>query len=107
MASKGPRTFEPQMRIIVLGVAADSPSGEITTAEAKERALNYFNPTPGDLEPNPLRSGEPMYYQIVGNVIGSHAESLTSVYHNGYAEKTGDGIRITSAGRAYLKNEGF
>lgn len=105
--SKGSRTFEPAMRIIVLRIAADSPNGEVTTSEAKERAHHYFNPTPGDLAPNPKRNGEPMYYQIVGNTIGSHGNSGTSIYSNGYAEYTGDGVRITPAGRAYLREKGF
>ena len=82
------RTFEKEMRVVVLRVAADSPSGAITTTEAKERAHNYFSPTQGDLEPNPNRGGEPMYYQIIGNVIGSHEASSTNIYHNEYAERT-------------------
>jgi hypothetical protein len=100
-----PRTFEKEMRLIVLRIAADSLSGEISTTEAKERAHKYFTPTPGDLEPNHLRNGEPMYYQIIGNVIGSHHGTSTSVYQNGYAEKIDDGIRITQEGREFIAKQ--
>jgi hypothetical protein len=99
------RTFEKEMRVVVLRVAADSPSGAITTTEAKERAHHYFSPTPGDLEPNPNRGGEPMYYQIIGNVIGSHEASSTNIYHNGYAERTPDGFSITQRGREFLDKQ--
>jgi hypothetical protein len=95
------------MRIVVLRIAADSPNGEISTTQAKEMAGFYFRPTPGDFEPNPLRKDEPMYMQIVGNIIESHKNSVTSVYQNGYAERTTDGIRITAEGRAYLRSKGF
>ncbi|MEK4031792.1 hypothetical protein WOC76_20495 [Methylocystis sp. IM3] len=98
----GERTFEKDMRIIVLRIAAESPNGEVTTTEAKERAQKYFSPTAGDLEPNPLRGGEPMYYQIIGNVIASHEASSTNIYHNGYAERITDGVRITQQGRQYI-----
>jgi hypothetical protein len=103
----GGRTFEREMRVIVLCMAADSTGGEITTTEAKERAHNYFSPTPGDLKPNPLRSGEPMYYQIIGNVIGSHENSSTNIYHSGYAERTTDGLYITQRGRDFLNKMGY
>lgn len=99
------RTFEKQMRVIVLRVAADSASGEITTTEAKERAHHFFSPTHGDLEPNPNRGDEPMYYQIIGNVIGSHEGSSMNIYHNGYAERTPDGLRITQKGREFLAKQ--
>jgi hypothetical protein len=99
------RTLEKEMRIIVLQVAADSLNGEITTTEAKERAHNYFTPTEGDLAPNPLRANEPMYYQIVGNVIGSHENTSTSIYLNGYAERILEGLRITQPGREFLENQ--
>jgi hypothetical protein len=103
MATAG-RTYEKEMRIIVLRIAADSPSGAITTTEAKDRAHHYFSPTLGDLEPNPNRGGEPMYYQIIGNVIGSHEGSLTSIYHAGHADRTQDGFRITQEGRNFIAN---
>jgi hypothetical protein len=100
------RTFEPEMRVIILRIAADAPNGTITTTEAKERAGKYFSPTEGDLEPNPLRAGEPMYYQIIGNATGSHGGSGKSLYSEGYALRTDDGLTITPEGRAYLREKG-
>ncbi len=105
MAGKTGRTFEGEMRTIVLRIAADSANGAISTTEAKEKAHLYFSPSDGDLKPNPKRNGEPMYYQIVGNVIGSHEKSRTSLYYKGYAERTEDGIRITAHGRDYLTSK--
>jgi hypothetical protein len=104
MARRPERHFEAKMRIVVLRVAADAPNGTVTTPDAKARAARYFTPTEGDLRLNPKHGNEPMYYQIVGNVIGSHANSRTSLYYKGYAERTDDGIRITDKGREYLKN---
>jgi hypothetical protein len=101
------RTFEPEMRVVILRIAADAPNGMIATTEAKERAHDYFSPTAGDLEPNPLRAGEPMYYQIIGNAIGSHEASGKSLYSEGYAVRTDDGLTITPEGRAYLREKGF
>jgi len=37
----------------------------------------------------------------VRNLI-SHKDSSTSMFSRGYAEYTGDGIRINDAGRAFL-----
>jgi len=105
--AKSNRTGEPEMRIIGLRVAADEPNGEVTTTNAKAKAAKYFAPSEGDMKLNPKHGNEPMYYQIVGNVIGSHSQSSTSLYYKGYAERTEDGIRITAAGRAYLKGKGF
>ena len=84
MATNGPRHFEKVMRIIVLRVAADAPNGEVTTPYAKARAAKYFTPTEGDLKLNPKHGNEPFYYQIVGNVIGSHDHTKTSLYYKGY-----------------------
>ena len=105
--ARQPRTFEAAMRVIVLQVADASRTGSISTNQAKADANKFFTPSAGDLRPNPKRAGEPMYYQIVGNVIGSHENSRTSIYHNGYAEKIEDGVRITDAGRAYLRSKGL
>jgi hypothetical protein len=103
MARRPDRHFEGRMRIIVLRVAADAPNGTVTTPDAKARAARYFVPTDGDMRLNPKHGNEPMYYQIVGNVIGSHANSRTSLYYKGFAERTDDGIRITEQGRDHLR----
>ena len=41
------------------------------------------------------------FSQKVRNLI-SHRDTRTSMFTRGYAEYTGDGIRITDAGRAFL-----
>jgi hypothetical protein len=41
------------------------------------------------------------FSQKVRNLV-SHRETSTSMFRKGYAEYTGDGIRITDAGRAFL-----
>jgi hypothetical protein len=91
------------MRTIVLRIADASPNGQVSTTEAKERASKYFDPTPGDMKPNPLDGNELMYYQIIAKVIGSDQANKASLYYKGFAERTEDGIRITEAGRAYLR----
>ena len=99
----GHRHFEKEMRIIVLRVAADEPHGEVSTPNAKAKAAKYFTPSDGDLKLNPKHGHEPFYYQIIGNVIGSHDHTKTSLYYKGYAERTENGLRITEAGRKYLE----
>jgi len=96
------RTTEKEIRIGVLLVAASLPEGKASTTELKEKMPEFIDLTSSDMELSQTRS-EPMYCQIVGNVI-CHAEGSTSLFTNGYAIRTDDGLSITPAGRALLKN---
>ncbi len=47
-----------------------------------------------------------MFHQIVGNIV-SHHENEGNIIAEGYAEYTGDGIKITASGLIHLKNQGY
>jgi hypothetical protein len=99
------RTTERDMRIAALQVAASHPDGYVTTTELKEEIGKFVSLTDGDLSHSPTRN-EPMYYQIVGNIV-SHSVSSQSLFSQGYATYTGDGIRITDTGREFLASTGL
>lgn len=105
-STKGGRTSEVEIAIAALRIAAERLGGEATTGALKENVPDYIDLTPGDLKPSPTRPNEKMYRQIVGNII-SHRNSKRNIICEGYAEYTGSGIRITEAGRAYLKSKGY
>jgi hypothetical protein len=106
MATKYNRTSEREIAIAALRIAATRPGGEASTTLLKEEMPDYVKLTPDDLKPSSTRRGEKMFHQIVGNII-SHKESAGNIIAEGYAEYTGDGIRITDAGRAFLKSKGY
>jgi hypothetical protein len=83
---------------------AAARGGEITTSDLIKALTLIFNPTGKDAEIIPGRS-DTYFSQKVRNLI-SHRDQETSFIHNGYADYTGDGIRITDAGRALLKSVG-
>ena len=106
MAKARDRLREPEARILTLRIAAGRPNREAETAYIKDRVPDYITLTPEDLKPSNTRGREPMWRQIVGNVI-SHKPSSTSIFTKGYAERLPDGIRVTDAGVAYLASLGF
>ena len=97
---------ESEARLLALRIAADL-GGEATTTQIKELVPKYRELTPEDLEPSTTRPNEQKWQQIMGNATGSHQPSSTSIFTNGYAEKTDDGIRLTKKGYAHLKTSGF
>lgn len=101
------RTPESEMRIGALQVARKN-GGFATTAQAKAEIDEFVGLTAQDHAVSRTRKGEPMYYQIVGNVV-SHEGSSYSIFRKGYAvrDEANDGFTITDAGRAYLTNLGL
>jgi hypothetical protein len=100
------RTSEPELAVAVLRIAADTPTGEASTTLLKKLVPEYINLTQSDVVQSQTRPNELMFHQIVGNVV-SHRESDGNIIQEGYAEYTGSGIRITSAGRDHLKRMGY
>jgi hypothetical protein len=99
------RTSESEIAIAALRIAGSRPNGEVSTHLLKQMIPDYINLTPGDLNPSPTRPNEQMWHQIVGNII-SHRENEGNIIGDGYADYTGTGIRITQAGRLYLRSLG-
>lgn len=98
------RLREKEARIWVLLIAANQPSGVVSTAYIKEHLPRFRPMSPDDLRPSRTRPGEPVWAQIVGNVI-CHKKSSTSIFVRGFAERTDDGIQILDAGRTYLERQ--
>ena len=105
-AKKAGRTSEPEMAIAALRIAASMPGGEATTTTLKEKVPDLVELTHDDLKQSNTRPSEKMYHQIIGNIV-SHHESDGNIIHEGYATYTGSGIKITDAGRAYLRRKGY
>lgn len=101
-ATAAGRTSESEIAIAALRVAAAHPSGEVPTSQLKKMIPKYVHLTAKDLEPSKTRPNEQMWQQIVGNII-SHREEDDNIIGAGYAEYTGEGIRITDAGRAIIE----
>ena len=99
--TKNNRTPESEMRIAALRVAQARPSGYASTTHIKKAVHKYVDLTPEDHTPSKTRDGEPLYCQIVGNVI-CHQDGSRSLFKRGLAIREEDGLRITDAGRAYL-----
>jgi hypothetical protein len=102
------RTPEAEMRIGALLVARGKPNGFATTTQTKEEIHHFVNLTPEDHATSITRNPEPMYYQIVGNVV-SHEGSSLSIFRKGYAirNEESDGFTITHDGLNYLTNLGL
>jgi hypothetical protein len=97
----GNRTPESEMRIGALQVAR-AKGGFATTAQVKAQIHKYVDLTPED-HANSKTRNEPMYYQIVGNVV-CHEGSSKSIFRKGYAvrDEERDGFSITHHGEQFL-----
>ncbi len=87
-----------------LRLAAQRPNKEITTSELIVELTELFNPSGKDAEIIPGRK-DTYFSQKVRNLI-SHREGETSFIANGYADYTGNGIKITENGNKLLKQIG-
>lgn len=94
------RIRERDLIIPSLRLAAQRPSGEISTVELIIELEAIFEPEGLDAEILEGRQ-DSRFSQKVRNLI-SHRAGQTSMFTRGYAEYTGDGIRITQAGRIFL-----
>jgi hypothetical protein len=74
--------------------------GYVSTAQLINDLEAEFAPEGQDAEILDGRN-DTYFSQKVRNLI-SHRESKTSMFKMGYAEYTGDGIKITDAGRRFL-----
>ena len=100
------RLREREARIIALKIAARAQNGYASTQEIKARFPEYLTFSPRDLRRSPTRKNEPVWEQIVRNVI-SHEKSRVSLFSQELAIRVGDGIRAIQKGLDYLKSIGF
>lgn len=95
------RITERDLRIPTLKAMASRRGGYISTSELIAELESEFRPQGEDALMLGNRS-DSRFSQIVRN-LKSHKLSSTSIFARGYAEALDDGMRITEAGRAYLK----
>lgn len=100
------RLFEAEARLLALKIAAECDGFEATTEYVKKRVPELVPLTPKDLQQSASRKNEKLWQQIVGNVI-SHKEGGRSLFTQGLAVRTANGLKVTDAGLSYLKSVGF
>jgi hypothetical protein len=96
------RIRERDLIIPSLRVAAAKPNGDITTADLIVELTEEFVPEGDDAEILDGRH-DTKFSQKVRNLV-SHRDGKQTMFALGYAEYTGDGIKITEAGRHFLKS---
>lgn len=94
------RIRERDLIVPTLRIAASRPGGEIATAELIVELTEMFQPEGEDAEILAGRQ-DSHFSQKVRNLV-SHRDGQTSMFAKGYADYTGNGIRITDAGRVLL-----
>ncbi|MDB5691687.1 MAG: hypothetical protein JWO81_750 [Alphaproteobacteria bacterium] len=100
------RIREAEARDLALKIAASQPNRTATTEFIKNAVPDLVELSPADLIPSGARNGEPLWRQIVGNVI-SHKNSRAGPFVKGLAVRTANGLRVTQTGVDYLKSIGF
>lgn len=100
------RTSESAISMAVLRICADAPDGEATIRRIKQLVPDYINLTDGDKAQSPTRTNEPMWEQIVRNIV-SHKTVPGNIIAEGFVQHRPNWLRITDAGRSHLKHKGY
>jgi hypothetical protein len=100
------RLRENEARVLVLKIAASLEGHNASTSEIKKTIPAFFDLSPADLKRSQTRRNEQMWQQIVRNVKVHHA-GPSSIFSQGWAEPTANGIKVTDDGLDYLKSIGF
>jgi hypothetical protein len=100
---------EPEARLLALQIAAEFPDHQASTEDIKKLAPQYRELSEADLEPSDTRGNEQKWQQIIGNATGSHnpTDRRASLFAQGLANKTADGIRVTEKGIELLRKNGL
>ncbi len=96
------RIREKELAVPALLVAANRPNGAITTTDLIVALTDWFEPEGEDAEILEGRQ-DTRFSQKVRNLI-SHREGKRTMFALGYAEYTGDGIKVTEKGRAFISS---
>jgi hypothetical protein len=94
------RVQERDLILPSLRLAASRPTGEITTVELITELTDMLQPEGEDTDRLEGRQ-DTKFSQKVRNLI-SHRAGRQTMFSRGYAIYTGDGIRITPDGRAFV-----
>lgn len=96
------RITEKELIIPTLQIAAGIPNGEISTSDLIDALTELFEPEGEDAEISPGRN-DTRFSQKVRNLV-SHREGKNTMFARGYAEYTGDGIKVTEDGRRFVRS---
>jgi hypothetical protein len=96
------RIRERELAVPALQIAANWPNGEITTTDLIVALTEWFEPEGEDAEILDGRHDN-RFSQKVRNLI-PHRGGKSTIFTLGYAEYTGDGIRITESGRNFVRS---
>lgn len=94
------RIQERDLWISALNAASRKKNGEIETGDLIEELEDHFQPNGQDNEILDGRN-DTKFTQKVRNLI-SHRKQQSSMFSKGYAEYTGNGIRVTDSGRKFI-----
>jgi hypothetical protein len=97
---------DSEARILALTIAANCPGRRASIAYIKDRVPYHIELTAQDLKPSPKRPNEQMWQQVMGKVL-LHRGTRDSVFTQGLALATEDGIEVTELGIEHLKRRGF
>lgn len=75
-------------------------------ASIKNHIPNFINLTDDDMDDSPTRANEQVWEQQVRNIV-SHRASYENFIHDGLLEYSPGNLKITDAGRFYLKQKGL
>lgn len=98
------RISESDLLLPTLKILAAESSGYLSTTDLKDKLVALFQPEGEDAEILENRN-DIRFTQIVRNMI-SHKKSAGNIVGLGYVDHVGHGLRITQAGRAFLKTHG-
>jgi len=96
------RLLEKEAKILFLKIAALQPRCRVTTTFVKNEVRRFYPLSPADRRPSLTRRKEQLWQQIVGNVIVHK-----SLFTQGLASRTTEGLRLKEKGLTYLKSIGF
>jgi hypothetical protein len=97
------RVTESEIGDAVLAICANAATGECSIADLKAEIPDYIDLSEEDRVQSTTRPNEEMWEQQVRNLI-SHRTTPGNIICDGYADYTGNAIRITDAGRKHIKN---
>ena len=97
-----PRVTEAEIGEAVLAICANAATGECSIADLKDEIPNYIDLSAEDRVQSTTRPNEEMWEQQVRNLI-SHRTTTGNIICDGYADYTGNAIRITDSGRRHIR----
>ena len=100
------RTSEHEIALAVLRYLATVPGGEATVTAIKKNVPNFIKLTADDLQPSGTRPNEMVYQQVIGNIVSHRHDSEDNFVNRGLLSYRPRHLKITDAGRNYLKKRG-